>query len=90
MCEECGRRDECVRQNNNKKTAILTKKSEVFTTCVVNQSSARICVFEGESTMTKDCYFLGAFEIMCIPPAPRGEPRIQVTFGLNGQVTHCK
>src|SRR5260221_8526187 len=61
-------------------TTIPTKKSETFSTAADNQTSVEVHVLQGERPLAKDNRTLGRFNLVGIPPAPRGVPQIEVTF----------
>jgi molecular chaperone DnaK len=64
-------------------TTIPTERSEIFTTSVDNQNFVPIHVLQGEREMANDCRSLARFELSGIPPAPRGMPKIQVSFRID-------
>jgi molecular chaperone DnaK len=64
-------------------TTVPAKKSQVFSTAEDNQSAVTIRVFQGEREMAADNKMLGQFDLMGIPPAPRGMPQIEVTFDID-------
>jgi molecular chaperone DnaK len=64
-------------------TTIPTKKSEVFSTASDNQPSVEVHILQGERQMARDNRSLGCFQLVGIPPAPRGVPQVEVTFDID-------
>ena len=64
-------------------TTIPTRKSETFSTAADSQTSVEIKVYQGERSMARDNRLLGVFQLVGIPPAPRGVPQVEVTFDID-------
>lgn len=64
-------------------TTIPTKRSQIFSTAADGQTTVEIKVLQGEREMAKDNQLLGQFQLVGIPPAPKGVPQIEVTFDID-------
>jgi len=67
----------------NRNTTIPTKKSQVFSTAADGQTAIEVKIFQGERELVKDNKVLGNFNLVGIPPAPKGVPQIEITFDID-------
>merc|ERR1712228_494360 len=67
----------------NRNTTIPTKKSQVYSTAADGQTQVEIKIYQGERAMAKDNKMVGNFILSGIPPMPRGQPQIEVTFDID-------
>jgi len=67
----------------SRNTTIPTKKSQVFSTAADGQTAIEVKVFQGERELVKDNKLLGSFNLVGIPPAPKGVPQIEITFDID-------
>lgn len=75
----------------DRNTTVPTKKSQIFSTAADNQTAVSIHVLQGERPMASDNKTLGRFDLIGIPPAPRGIPQIEVTFDIDANgIVHVK
>jgi molecular chaperone DnaK len=67
----------------NRNTTIPTKKSQVFSTAADGQNAIEVKIFQGERELVRDNKLLGNFNLVGIPPAPKGVPQIEITFDID-------
>jgi len=67
----------------NRNTTIPTKKSQVFSTAADGQTAIEVKIFQGERELARDNKLLGNFNLVGIPPAPKGVPQIEITFDID-------
>ncbi|KIK18743.1 hypothetical protein PISMIDRAFT_108834 [Pisolithus microcarpus 441] len=67
----------------NRNTTIPTKKLQVFSTAADGQTAIEVKIFQGEHELVRDNKLLGNFNLVGIPPAPKGVPQIEITFDIN-------
>ncbi|KAI6037083.1 hypothetical protein PISMIDRAFT_109801 [Pisolithus microcarpus 441] len=68
---------------NHNTTIIPTKKLQVFSTAANGQTAIKVKIFQGEREFVRDNKLLGNFNLVGIPPAPKGVPQIEITFDIN-------
>jgi molecular chaperone DnaK (HSP70) len=67
----------------SRNTTIPTKKSQVFSTAADGQTAIEVKIFQGERELVRDNKLLGNFNLVGIPPAPKGVPQIEITFDID-------
>src|SRR5213596_2115838 len=67
----------------SRNTTVPTRKSEIFSTATDNQPNVEVHVMQGERPLARDNRTLGRFQLVGLPPAPRGVPQIEVTFDID-------
>lgn len=70
----------------SRNTTIPTKKSQVFSTAADGQTAIEVKIFQGERELVRDNKLLGNFNLVGIPPAPKGVPQIEITFDIDAGV----
>jgi hypothetical protein len=73
----------------NRNTIIPTKKSQVFSTAADGQTAIEVKIFQGERELVRDNKLLGNFNLVGIPPAPKGVPQIEITFDIDAGKKGC-
>jgi molecular chaperone DnaK len=67
----------------SRNTTILMKKSQIFSTAVNGQTAIKVKINQGEHELVRDNKLLGNFNLVGIPPAPKGVPQIEITFNID-------
>jgi molecular chaperone DnaK len=67
----------------SRNTTIPTKKSQVFSTAADGQTAIEVKIYQGERELVRDNKLLGNFNLVGIPPAPKGVPQIEITFDID-------
>ena len=67
----------------NRNTTIPSKKSQVFSTAADGQTAIEVKIYQGERELVRDNKLLGNFNLVGIPPAPKGVPQIEITFDID-------
>ena len=71
-------------------TTIPTKKTQTFSTAADGQTAIEVKIFQGERELVKDNKLLGNFNLVGIPPAPKGVPQIDITFDIDAGKSHYR